>query len=74
MDDRLDRTAHAPLLLFAKLVTRNGSEPVIRAFFPTNYDESQLHIVKKYAFPFDLSKVSAVCSTVLQCSLQIREK
>jgi len=56
MDDRLDRTATAPLLLFAKLVTKNGSEPVIRAFFPTTYDESQLHIVKKYAFPFDLSK------------------
>ena len=70
MDDRLDRTARAPLLLFAKLVTRNGSEPVIRAFFPTNYDESQLHIVKKYAFPFDLSKVQV--AWLARCLLQCR--
>ena len=56
MDDRLDRTAQAPLLLFAKLMAKNGQEPDIRAFYPTNYDEAQLHVIKKYAFPFDLAK------------------
>ena len=30
--------------------------PSLKFHTKTNYDESQLHIIKKYAFPFDLSK------------------
>jgi len=57
MDDRIDRSATSPLLLFAKLTSRpDGNEPIIKAFYPTDYDEQQLHTIKKYAFPFDQQK------------------
>ena len=57
MDDRIDRSATSPLLLFAKLTSRpDGNEPIIKAFYPTDYDETQLHTIKKYAFPFDQQK------------------
>lgn len=73
MDDRIDRSATSPLLLFAKLTSRpDGNEPIIKAFYPTDYDETQLHTIKKYAFPFDQQKENSrkICNYVMLIRLR----
>ena len=59
-NDRIDRTAENPLLLFVKLISKPETGPEIKVFYPndqTGSNQQQLEVIKRYAFPFDIKQV-----------------
>ena len=55
-NDRIDRSAENPLLLFVKLSCSKERGPEIKVFYPKEHDQQQLETIKRYAFPFDMTK------------------